>query len=88
MLPLHSEPGAYLDRRGVRSPELIEHMRIVCAPGGCLRGWLTQSRFAKSVHRAVSPRRPVFRPATEWVASAHGREDLPGSRASPCEERP
>jgi len=33
---------AYLDQRGVRSPELIEHMRIGYAPGGCLRGWLTQ----------------------------------------------
>ena len=29
-------------QRGVRSPELIEHMRIGYAPGGCLRGWLTQ----------------------------------------------
>jgi DNA primase len=32
---------AYLHQRGVRSPELIEHMRIGYAPGGCLRGWLT-----------------------------------------------
>ena len=38
----HSEAVAYLDQRGVRSPELIEHMRIGYAPGGCLRGWLTQ----------------------------------------------
>jgi DNA primase len=38
----HGEAGAYLYRRGVRSPELIEHMRIGYAPGGCLRGWLTQ----------------------------------------------
>jgi DNA primase len=30
----------YLYQRGVRSPELIEHMRIGYAPGGCLRGWL------------------------------------------------
>ena len=37
----HSEAVAYLDQRGVRSPELIEHMRIGYAPGGCLRGWLT-----------------------------------------------
>ena len=29
-------------QRGIRSPELIEHMRIGYAPGGCLRGWLTQ----------------------------------------------
>jgi DNA primase len=33
---------AYLLQRGIRSPELIEHMRIGYAPGGCLRGWLTQ----------------------------------------------
>jgi DNA primase len=33
---------AYLHQRGLRSPELLEHMRIGYAPGGCLRGWLTQ----------------------------------------------
>jgi len=38
----HSEAFAYLYQRGVRSPALIEHMRIGYAPGGCLRGWLTQ----------------------------------------------
>jgi DNA primase len=38
----HCEAVAYLLQRGVRSPELIEHMRIGYAPGGCLRGWLTQ----------------------------------------------
>jgi DNA primase len=38
----HGEAIAYLYQRGVRSPELIEHMRIGYAPGGCLRGWLTQ----------------------------------------------
>ena len=38
----HAEAVAYLHQRGVRSPELIEHMRIGYAPGGCLRGWLTQ----------------------------------------------
>lgn len=38
----HSEAVAYLYQRGVRSTELIEHMRIGYAPGGCLRGWLTQ----------------------------------------------
>jgi DNA primase len=41
---LHRHQGAliYLYQRGVRSPELIEHMRIGYAPGGCLRGWLSQ----------------------------------------------
>jgi DNA primase len=38
----HPEAVAYLLQRGIRSPELIEHMRIGYAPGGCLRGWLTQ----------------------------------------------
>lgn len=38
----HSEAIAYLHQRGLRSLELIEHMRIGYAPGGCLRGWLTQ----------------------------------------------
>ncbi|MGB6397511.1 MAG: CHC2 zinc finger domain-containing protein, partial [Bradyrhizobium sp.] len=39
----HSEAVAYLYQRGIRSPELIEHMQIGYAPGGgCLRGWLTQ----------------------------------------------
>jgi DNA primase len=38
----HAEAVAYLDQRGVCSPEVIEHMRIGYAPGGCLRGWLKQ----------------------------------------------
>ena len=38
----HSEAVAYLYQRGVRSPALIEHMRVGYAPGSCLRGWLTQ----------------------------------------------
>lgn len=38
----HREAFAYLYQRGIRSPELIEHMQIGYAPGGCLRGWLTQ----------------------------------------------
>jgi DNA primase len=38
----HGEAVAYLYQRGVRSPELIEHMRIGYAPGGCLRAWLMQ----------------------------------------------
>ena len=38
----HAEAVAYLHQRGLRSAELIEHMRIGYAPGGCLRAWLTQ----------------------------------------------
>ena len=42
----HREAVAYLFERGVRSPELIEAMLIGYAPGGCLRGWLTQLQAA------------------------------------------
>jgi DNA primase len=41
----HGEAVAYLYQRGVRSPEVVEHMRIGYAPGGCMRGWLTQLGF-------------------------------------------
>jgi DNA primase len=47
----HSEAVAYLYQRGVRSPELIEHMRIGYAPGGCLRGWLAQLGYPLQVLR-------------------------------------
>jgi DNA primase len=49
----HSEAVAYLHQRGVRSPELIEQMRIGYAPGGCLRGWLTQLGYPlHALHQA------------------------------------
>ena len=38
----HSEAVAYLYHRGIRSWATIERMQIGYAPGGCLRGWLTQ----------------------------------------------
>src|SRR5580700_2414155 len=38
----HNEAIAYLHQRGIRSLSTIELMRIGYAPGGCLRGWLTQ----------------------------------------------
>jgi DNA primase len=47
----HGEAVAYLHQRGIRSPELIEHMRIGYAPGGCLRGWLTQLGYQLSALR-------------------------------------
>jgi len=47
----HGDAVAYLHQRGLRSPELIEHMRIGYAPGGCLRGWLTQLGYPLSVLR-------------------------------------
>jgi len=42
----HSEAVAYLYERGIQSSELIEHMRVGYAPGGCLRGWLTQLGYS------------------------------------------
>jgi DNA primase len=45
------EAVAYLFERGVRSPELIETMRIGYAPGSCLRGWLTQLGYPLPVLR-------------------------------------
>jgi DNA primase len=52
-LQRHAEAVAYLHQRGVRSPELIEHMRIGYAPGGCLRGWLTQLGYPlHALHQA------------------------------------
>jgi DNA primase len=47
----HGEAVAYLHQRGIRSPEVIEHMRIGYAPGGCLRGWLTQLGYPLQVLR-------------------------------------
>lgn len=49
----HSEAVAYLHQRGLRSPELVEHMRIGYAPGGCLRGWLAQLGYPlPTLHQA------------------------------------
>jgi DNA primase len=47
----HSEAVAYLYQRGIRSPEVIEHMRIGYAPGGCLRAWLTQLGYSPQTLR-------------------------------------
>jgi DNA primase len=47
----HGEAVAYLHQRGLRSPELIEHMRIGYAPGGGLRVWLTQLGYPLRILR-------------------------------------
>ena len=47
----HSEAVVYLQQRGIRSPELIEHMRIGYAPGGCLRGRLLQLGYSLAALR-------------------------------------
>jgi DNA primase len=49
----YGQAVAYLHQRGVRSPEVIEHMRIGYAHGGCLRGWLTQLGYPlQALHQA------------------------------------
>lgn len=47
----YSEAVLYLHQRGVHSPEVIEHLRIGYAPGGCLRAWLLQLGYPISVLR-------------------------------------
>ena len=42
----HSEAVAYLLQRGIHSLTVIELMQIGYAPGGCLRGWLTQLGYS------------------------------------------
>jgi DNA primase len=41
-LHLCQQAMSYLEQRGIHSPEVIEHMRIGYAPGGCLRTSLTE----------------------------------------------
>ena len=63
----HGEAVAYLYQRGVRSPELIEHMRIGYAPGGCLRG-LVDSSWAIRSRLCV---KPVWSPPSGYDAYTH-----------------
>jgi DNA primase len=67
----HGAAVAYLEQRGIRSPEVIDHMRIGYAPGACLRSWLmelghpltalsqagliTSAGYDSYVHRIVFP---------------------------------
>ena len=41
-LSRHREAVSYLQQRGLREPQVIDHMRIGYAPGRCLRAWLSQ----------------------------------------------
>ena len=91
----HGEAIAYLYQRGIRSPELIEKMRVGYAPGACLRGWLMQSGYPLSAlrqaglitaagHDAYS-RRIVFPLENNFYgrsisASAPPHRFLPGSK--------
>jgi hypothetical protein len=52
-LQRHGEAVTYLQQRGIRSPELIEYMRVGYAPGGCLCAHLTQLGYSLQVlHQA------------------------------------
>jgi len=46
-IQLHRRPEAcaYLYQRGIRTPEVIEHMRLGYAPGGCLRHALLEAGY-------------------------------------------
>jgi DNA primase len=96
-LQLHryGEAVAYLLQRGIRSPELIEHMRIGYAPGGCLRGHLIQlghplqvlrqaglvtaTGYDTYVHRIVFPLEGNLY-GRSLSASAPAHRFLPGSK--------
>jgi DNA primase len=45
-LSRHREAVSYLQQRGLHTPEVLGHMRIGYAPGGCLRAWLSQLGYA------------------------------------------
>jgi DNA primase len=47
----HRDAVSYLSDRGLRSSEVIEHMRIGYAPGRCLRAWLTQLGYPNAALR-------------------------------------
>jgi hypothetical protein len=61
----HGEALAYVNQRGINSPELIEEMRIGYAPGGCLQRALIarQSEWLEACCRRASigvlPRRDL-----------------------------
>jgi DNA primase len=45
----HCAAVAYLRQRGIRSPEVVDHMGIGYAPGACLRGWLMERGYPLAV---------------------------------------
>jgi DNA primase len=50
-LHLCQQATSYLEHRGIHSPEVIEHMRIGYAPGGCLRASLTEKGYPVATAR-------------------------------------
>jgi DNA primase len=91
----HCAAVAYLDQRGIRSPEIIDHMRIGYAPGACLRSWLmelghpfvalsqaglvTSAGYDAYVHRMVFPLEGNLY-GRSISASAPPHRFLPGSK--------
>jgi len=67
----HAEAVAYLHQRGIQSPDVIEHMRIGYAPGGCLRGWLMQLGYPLTVLRQAglvnATGYDTFSKVTSWI---------------------
>jgi DNA primase len=91
----HCAAVAYLHQRGIRSPEVIDHMRIGYAPGACLRSWLmelghplaalcqaglvTSAGYDAYVHRIVFPLEGNLY-GRSISASAPPHRFLPGSK--------
>lgn len=71
----HGEAVAYLNQRGLNSPELIEEMRIGYAPGNCLRRWLTQLGYPLE-----SQRRAGLVTAAGRLRRLHPSHRLPAGR--------
>jgi DNA primase len=96
-LQLHRHWAAvgYLHQRGIRSPEVIDYMRIGYAPGACLRSWLmelghplaalsqaglvTSAGYDAYVHRIVFPLEGNLY-GRSISASAPPHRFLPGSK--------
>jgi hypothetical protein len=76
---------AYLQERGLKDSEVIQHMRIGYAPGRCLRSWLTQLGYplsalreaglvnagAYDTHRVVFPIENNLYGRSIWGAAPH-----------------
>jgi DNA primase len=90
----HHNAVAYLQERGLKDSEVIQHMRIGYAPGRCLRSWLTQLGYPMSAlreaglvnaggydtytHRVVFPIENNLYGRSIWGAAPH--LFLPGSK--------
>ena len=92
----YQEAISYLGQRGIHSPEVIEHMRIGYAPGGCLRASLTEKGYPVATardaglvdaaghdsfsHRIVFPLEGNLYGRSILLSSACPHRFLPGSK--------